>query len=336
MSPLDVLLICGGGSKEHEISLRSATYIYEQLQHDPSIRLHYLEIGKDGVRRDKEGNYCELRKSGELIKNGSEKIFLNFAIPCIHGYPGETGDIQSLFDMMELPYLGAGPEASKICFNKVSTKLWLDRLDIPNTPWEFLYSDSAEQIQKATKFFHQQGGKLFVKASSQGSSVGCYSVQSEEELAKAIKDSLTLSPYCILEKSLNARELEVAVYEHGGEIIATAPGEILAPSDDFYTYEEKYSDSSSSSTEVKAINVSADEIKIIKDYAIKAFKQLKLKHLARVDFFLDPELGLLLNEINTFPGHTSISMFPTLMENNGLAYKEFISSIIKDSARDNQ
>src|SRR5690606_21231950 len=130
-----------------------------------------VEITKDGTRRDINGIRCELRRAGEIVwPESGENAILHYAIPCIHGPPGETGDIQSVFEMMGLPFLGAGPEASILCFNKVSTKLWLDALDVPNTPYLFLSECDADSLALAKTFFDKNGGDLFVKAASQGSS----------------------------------------------------------------------------------------------------------------------------------------------------------------------
>src|SRR5690606_12120259 len=108
----NVLLICGGGGTEHEISLISAQYILTQLKAIEGITPHYVEITKDGTRRDINGTRCELRRAGELVwPESGDSVTLHYAIPCIHGPPGETGDIQSVFEMMGLPFLGAGPEA---------------------------------------------------------------------------------------------------------------------------------------------------------------------------------------------------------------------------------
>lgn len=328
---INVLLICGGDSSEHDISLISANYFLEKLALIPGMTPYYVRIEKDGRRLDKEGRLCELRKSGILVYEGSEApIHLHYAIPCFHGYPGETGDIQSLFDMMELPYLGCGPEASKRCFNKIDTKVWLDVLKIPNTPYTFLSSLDEEERQKANAFF-QEYQDVFVKASHQGSSIGCYHVQSQEELDKAITEAFRLSPSVVIEKTMQARELELAIFEHEGNIITAGPGEIKV--DGFYDFDEKYSETSKTQTSFAAENLT-DQIKEdIERYARIMFKHFHLKDMARIDFFLDNNSKLYVNEINTFPGHTSISLFPSLMEKSGLPYEKFLEQKIKQQSR---
>tara|TARA_R110000868_G_scaffold127493_6_gene335217 strand:- start:17968 stop:18981 length:1014 start_codon:yes stop_codon:yes gene_type:complete len=329
----NVLLICGGGGTEHEISLISAKFILDQLKKIEGITPHYVEITKDGTRRDLEGNRCELRRAGELVwPETDQSVALNYAIPCIHGPPGETGDIQGVFEMMGLPYLGAAPEASRICFNKVSTKLWLDALEVPNTPYLFLSEMTEDALAKARNFFADEGQDLFIKASSQGSSVGCYHVTKMTELDQAIKDAFTFSPYVLLERTVKGRELEVSVYEYQGKLECSAPGEIICPSK-FYSYEEKYSETSKTQTLPKAQNLPAEVIEEIRQYAIKAFRGLKLKDLARIDFFYTDTGKVYLNEPNTFPGHTKISMFPMMMKENGHDYKTFLEYLIATHAR---
>ncbi|OUR94856.1 D-alanine--D-alanine ligase A [Halobacteriovorax marinus] len=323
----NILLLCGGGGSEHDISLISADYILETLKFIEHFNVFKVEIMPNGDRIDQNGELCELRKAGELYypkSKRSEK--LHFAIPCIHGAPGENGIIQSIFELMGLPYLGAGPEASQLCFNKVSTKLWLDALGIANTPYIFLSELNDNSIKKTAKFFEEHKD-IFIKAASQGSSVGCYQVTDAKEIEKTLENAFGLSQYVLIEKTLTARELEVSVYEHQGEIKTTLPGEIICP-DGFYTFEEKYSKGSHTSTDIEAKNLSDEILSKIKTYSAMAFKGLKLRHLSRIDFFLTKDDEVYVNEINTFPGMNPISMFPKMMENDGVKFSQFLKNII--------
>ncbi len=329
----NVLLICGGGGTEHEISLISARFILGHLQDMPGVTPYYVEIRKDGSRVDLAGKACELRRAGELVwPDTNQSVLLNYAIPCIHGPPGETGDIQSVFEMMGLPYLGSNPEASRLCFNKISTKLWLDALAIPNTPYLFLSECDDASLLSARDFFDQHGADLFVKASSQGSSVGCYHSTQADQLERDIREAFKLSPYVLLEKTLHGRELEVAVYEYEGKLECSEPGEIVCPAK-FYSYEEKYSEDSKTQTLPKAKNLAPEVSQQIRSFAMKAFRGLKLKDLARIDFFYTDDGKIYLNEPNTFPGHTKISMFPMMMKENGHNYKQFLEYLIATHAR---
>lgn len=329
MAPKTVLLLYGGGGPEHEVSILSAKYIYDSLSLIEDFTVFQVEICKDQIWRRKGPNcneVCELHNDRKLIINGQE-LEIDFIIPCIHGPPGETGDIQSIFEMIKLPYLGCGPEASKICFNKITSKLWLSSLNIPNTPYTFL--SSINELDKAIQAF-QKWGTIFIKPASQGSSVGCYMVTSLDHLEYTLIEAFKYSPYVLIEKSLVGRELEVSVYQYEGKLHVSDPGEIICPTS-FYSYEEKYAKSSQTKTVIKASNLDKQIIQDIKDYTAKSFRQLKLRHLARVDFFYSNDGEVYLNELNTFPGMTPISMFPKMMENNGHKFSSFLENIIRTS-----
>ncbi|MBC7430368.1 MAG: D-alanine--D-alanine ligase [Bacteriovorax sp.] len=332
MSKKNVLLLCGGSGTEHEVSLVSAKFIEKNLR---EIGLYNVVVVEIGAPRTNDKTFRILNvdgSHGETVEINFKRQLvgkyviadLNYVVPCIHGPPGETGEIQTYLELISLPYFGCGPEASLVCFNKVTSKLWFNAIDIPNTPFEFL--TSIEDAPKAHKLFDQYG-KVFVKAASQGSSVGCYPVSTKSDLDNALKNAFTFSDYVLVEKMVNARELEISTYEFEGKVHASVPGEINCPSA-FYSYEEKYNPNSKTTTEIVAPGLSADVVSKMRDYAIKSFKALKLRHQSRIDFFYTNDGKIYLNEINTFPGATPISMFPKMMENNGHSYLKFISDII--------
>ncbi len=316
MSKKQVLLLCGGGSTEHEVSLVSVKHIKECLTELPDIELTTVEIQKSGEW---------FTESGEKFAFDHKKY--DFAIPCIHGYPGETGDLQSYFEMIGLPYLGCNSETSKMCFNKVTTKLWATALGVPNTPYIFITDSSEESVSKARKFAELHGD-IVIKASSQGSSVGCYLVEKGGDPAETIKKAFSYSPFVLLEKRLKPREIEVSVYHLNGKLQISYPGEIICPSN-FYSYEEKYSNGSQTTTATRAEQLTPEIVAKITEYSRKLYYGLKIRHLSRIDFFLDGE-EIYLNEINTFPGLTPISMFPKMMEANGHSFKEFLSQVIRN------
>ncbi|AEG11586.1 D-alanine--D-alanine ligase [Shewanella baltica OS183] len=329
MSKINLLLLCGGGSAEHDISLMSANYFETSLAKSEQFSVLRVELDKFGQYRTTAGDDCELTNSREIRFRDESKTPwpVDYVIPCIHGYPGETGDIQSYFNLIQLPYFGCESEASSNCFNKITAKMWFSALGIPNTPYIFLnqFDDAAiEQTQAALA----QWGSIFVKAASQGSSVGCYKVDDSDKVAGVLKDAFGYAPYVIVEKTIKARELEVAVYEYNGEVVATVPGEIICDTNTFYTFDEKYAKNSKARTDVVAQHVSAEISEQIRAYSIKAFKGMKLRHLSRIDFFLTADNEILLNEINTFPGSTPISMFPKMLQNHGHDFTEYLSLVI--------
>lgn len=340
MTKKNVLLLCGGSGTEHEVSLVSAKYVEKNLLEMGDLNVYKVEIGKpksqnktqdktfriiDSSQSSLNGKVVEINFKRQLACGNEILCDLHYVVPCIHGPPGETGEIQTYLDLISLPYLGCGPEASLIAFNKVTSKLWFNALGIPNTPFEFL--TSMEESQKAHKLYDKYGS-IFVKAASQGSSVGCYQVFKKNDIDEALRLAFGYSEYVLVEKMVNARELEISTYEYEGVIHASVPGEISCPSK-FYSYEEKYNPQSKTTTEIVAPGLSSETVKQMQQYAIKAFKALKLRHLSRIDFFFTEEGEILLNEINTFPGATPISMFPKMMENNGHAYLKFLGNIIK-------
>lgn len=322
-----ILLACGGDGSEHEISLTSAQYINTKLNEIKDVQVHKVILHRDYWETENKEK-CFLNNKKELIIENKESIKIDYVVPCIHGFPGETGDFQSYLEMINMPYLGSPSEGSKLCFNKISTKLWLSSLEIPNTPYVFLSENTQADHAKAFQAM-RKWGSVFVKAASQGSSVGCYKVTELSKLSESINEAFKYSNQVLIEKCIKPRELEVAVYEYGGKLIATKPGEILTNSETFYSYEEKYDSSSKTTTEIEAKNLTEEQIEQIKQYAIKAFTQLKLKDLSRVDFFLSENNEILLNEINTFPGMTPISMFPKMVENNGHSMVSFLEQCIK-------
>ena len=325
MNTKTIMLLCGGGESEHEISLKSSMYIEENLKNIPNVEYIKVEIKKNGWYCP-NGDKVFFDLDGNLNMTTS-KLKIDYVIPCIHGYPGETGDIQSLLKMSNTPYLGCNSESSKICFNKVTTKLWFDALGIKNTPYIFLQDQSEDALLKASNFLFEHE-EVFVKAASQGSSIGCYKVDNIGELLESIKKAFTYSNVVLIEKCLKVRELEVAAYEMQDQLQVSFPGEIIAPQNSHYTFEEKYSASSQSVTHVKASNLTALQIETIDILSRKAFKFLNLKDLSRIDFFLTEDGEIYLNEINTFPGMTEISMFPKMLIENGHSFQEYLKDKI--------
>jgi D-alanine-D-alanine ligase len=326
----NVLLLCGGGSTEHEVSLVSVKHIKACLESLPNLNVRTVEIDKNGHWLGESGKKYLLDAKGFLRsfeQDGDPGLKIDVAIPCIHGYPGETGDIQSYFEMIKLPYLGCNSETSKICFNKITTKLWATALGVANTPFEFIAELNPANLDRV-KSFQKIHGDIVVKASSQGSSVGCYLVEKDKDPTETIKKAFNYSPFVLVEKRFRPRELEVSVYEFNGKLQISYPGEIICPSK-FYSYEEKYSSDSQTTTSTRAEHLTEEQIKTMTDYASKLYHGLKLRHLSRIDFFLDSGV-IYLNEINTFPGLTPISMFPKMMEANGHLFKDFLDQHIRN------
>jgi len=329
MHQINILLLCGGGGAEHEVSLISGDYLYLQLIKNEHFNVIRVEMTPDGWY-DSNLRAVNFDVNSATLSSSDFSDHIDFAVPCIHGYPGETGDIQSLFELSGVPYLGCGPEASANCFNKITSKLWYDALGIPNTPYLFVCQNTQSKWDHVLDFF-ERWGAVFVKAARQGSSVGCYKVTSKEALIPSIKKAFKYSDQVLVEQALTPRELEVAAYEIGGELQITLPGEIIAPESSFYSYEEKYSEDSHSLTRVETSGLTECQLGEIKEYSHRVFKQMQLKHLSRIDFFLTEGGDVYLNEVNTFPGMTPISMFPKMLVNNGHTVSEFLTQCIESA-----
>lgn len=329
MTNTTILLLCGGGSSEHEVSLVSAGFLQSQLELTPEFDVIRVEMKSDGWYTT-NGELVYLDTNSGTLNSETESTKLDFIVPCIHGFPGETGDIQSMLELAGIPYLGCGPEASTNSFNKITSKLWYDALGIPNTPYIFLSENNRNAFELSANAFNEWGS-VFVKAARQGSSVGCYKVTNIEQLQKALDDAFTYSDQVLVEQAVKPRELEVAAYEYEGQLHLSLPGEVIAPEDAFYSYEEKYSATSHSTTEVVASNLTDEQLALIKDSAHKVFTQMRLRHLSRIDFFLTLNGDIYLNEVNTFPGMTPISMFPKMLENNGHKFADFLANCVRSS-----
>ena len=315
----NLILFNGGESEEHEITLTTCQYLKNILNKLPTYKIHEVTISRQG-QWSYQGQPCQVGQQ-KTLQTKESTIPIDGAIPYIHGHPGETGHLLAYLELCKIPYLGPGYEAAALSFNKASTKHWLREASIPVCPSITLRQ--LGELELAQSFF-QQYRPVFVKASSQGSSRGCFFVDDQKQLKMAVQKALALSPYALLEKAIEGRELEVAVYEYRGELHASPPGEIIVPSGKFYSYDEKYAHSSETQTVTMAEHLPEQITQNIKHHALNAFQQLKLRDLARVDFFYSEKDGIICNEINTFPGLTPISMFPKMLEHHGPPFQDWL------------
>lgn len=322
----NILLLCGGDGSEHEISLLSAKFIEEQLKLTKDFNVIKVMIHNHQFMVD-DNTIGYFDAEGDFVfKN--HKVKIDCVVPCIHGIPGETGDIQSFLNIHNIPFIGCDAESSRYCFNKITTKLYFDALGLPNTPYAIIPLKT-EQYKKTALEFFDKYNDIYVKAASQGSSVGCFHVTKRDDVWDSIVEAFQYSTEVIIEKNIIHRELEVAAYEIDGELKITNPGEIIIPDNLFYTFEEKYSKNSGTITTVTPENLTKEEVAQIRELARRAFIGLKLRDLSRIDFFLSKEDGILINEINTFPGATPISMFPKMLAHNGDNMADFLAKAVK-------
>src|SRR5579862_1831614 len=348
MSPdkkrLRIGVLFGGRSGEHEVSLASAASVIRGLDPDKYEAVP-IGITKEGhwlIGTSAQKMLPEVLKGGQRVmmtadptdaalvrldgSGGGQRLDVVF--PVMHGTFGEDGTIQGLLDLAGLPFVGAGVLGSAIGMDKDVAKRLLQVAKIPVVPWIAVQREdwerNPEEIQQSVekKFEYP----VFVKPATLGSSVGMTKVHSREELAPALNLAAEFAMKILVERSVTAREIEVSVLgNHDPE--ASIPGEIV-PHREFYDYQAKYLE------EGTALLIPAKlkpvQVKKIQQLAVAAFRTLELSGMARVDFFLEKKGGkLFLNEVNTIPGFTSISMYPKLWEASGIGFRELIDKLIE-------
>lgn len=343
MNKLTIGVIFGGRSGEHEVSLVSAASVINSMD---KSKYKVVEIGIDTDGRWLMGENClDSFRSGDtaslqvvsistdphspgLIVGESDHVKIDIFFPVLHGPYGEDGTIQGLFEMMNTAYVGCGVLASSTAMDKIQCKAIWRAVGLPVVPavgftrraWttnsEFLLSDIEEKI----------AFPCFVKPANMGSSVGVTKAKDRAGLICAIDLAAKFDSKILVEKAINAREIECAVLGND-EPVACAVGEIIVGGE-FYDFNDKYLDGKSS-TSVPA-DLPNDWIEKIKGICLTAYKALDCSGLSRVDCFLDRDTNdIYLNEINTMPGFTSISMYPKMAEYYGLNYPELIDKLIE-------
>ncbi len=346
-----VAVLFGGQSDEHDVSLRSARTVIGAL--DPAVYevipvgitrdggwltggdsmrqltarspLFALAVGGDGdVMSLPDDASQELAPmAGSAILSGAVDVIF----PVLHGPRGEDGTVQGLLELANLPYVGSGVLGSAVAMDKAMAKTVLAEAGIPQGPWELVTRATwrAEPETVTARIETALGYPCFVKPANLGSSVGISKVHGPDELAAALDLAAHFDRRIVVERGLDARELEIAVLGNDSPI-ASVPGEIV-PCNEFYDYRAKYVDDGSEL--IVPANVSDDVVARIQDLAVRAFNALDLAGMARVDFFLERGTGALyLNEVNTIPGFTSISMYPMLWAASGIPLQELVERLI--------
>ena len=349
-SKLRVGLVFGGRSGEHEISLRSARSIFDAIDRDrfEVLLLGINRAGRWHVLSDVAFRLLTDRPLAALPDDGNEVILLpapgsqqlvdprqptsaawhiDVVFPILHGTYGEDGTIQGFLELADIPYVGAGVLGSAVGMDKDVQKRLLAAADVPVVPFVSVthaewHAGSATAHTRAAAL----GLPLFVKPANLGSSVGISKVKTIDALDNAVAAALQYDTKVLIEKGINGREIECAVLGNDTPA-ASLPGEIC-PDGEFYSYEAKYIDEHGTALLIPA-PLTANETLAIQQLAVRAFRVLECQGMARVDCFLERDTGqLYVNEINTIPGFTSISMYPKLWEASGLPYRELISRLI--------
>ena len=347
MSKIKVGVIFGGQSTEHDVSVVSGGSVIKNLSKEkyeiypiyisekgewfhyikPVQDIDIFEIGEQPKELEKISNEFETLKKQDII------------FPVLHGLYGEDGTIQGLLELLKVPYVGCKVLASGICMDKVYAKMIFEKANINqakavvvNAKNGYTYVDEelnhiSTTIEGICKIVNEKlKYPVFVKPSNSGSSVGVSKAENDEELKNSIQEAAKYDKEILIEQGINGKEIECAVLGMD-DVKASCVGQILS-ADEFYDYDSKYKNAESKT--IIPADVSKEISEKIRKTAIKAFKAVKGSGLARVDFFVDKETDeIYLNEINTMPGFTNISMYPKLWENCGLTYSKLLDRLIE-------
>ena len=317
-----ILILFGGNSYEHTISCKSAKTILDNIDKSKfkvtsvGIYKNNWYIFNDNLTLLEDntwinGNIKKIDNIIEFLKT-FDKIF-----PIIHGNDGETGALSGLFNLFNIPYVGSDILGHATGYDKEITKIICEHHNIPQTQYLTIYNNKS--LKKIDIEF-----PVIVKPASCGSSIGINIANNIKELNKHIKTAFKYDNKIIIEKFIKARELECAILEDK-ELIVSSIGEIKSINT-FYDYDSKYI---LDSKIIIPANIDKDIIKKIQEYSAKIFKILSLKDLARVDFLYDYENNqIYFNEVNTYPGFTSISMYPQLFQNDKISIKNLITKLL--------
>jgi len=327
-------LIFGGKSPEHGVSLSSARGVLDNID-KTKYKVKEIFINQDGyffsdracLNKVVRGEESKLKKY-DFFKE-SNKVDIYF--PILHGIGGEDGEIQGLIRSVNKPFVGSDVLASALCLNKALFKLTMASENIPQLKFEILnhkqlntveINKKLKQIKRDFKF------PVFVKAASLGSSIGIYKVGTKNELELAVKKASKYDLTVLVEESIvSGREIEVSVLGNSFKDVCLAnPGEVV-PAEEFYSYKDKCCQSKART--IVNTSLSNEISRQIKAIAIKAYLLVGCEGMARVDFFVSKKNKVYLNEINTIPGFTPISMYPKMWEASGLSYQNLISELIQ-------
>ncbi len=331
-----IALLFGGKSAEHEVSILSAKSIYENIDRDlfDVILIGSNMEGENFIFTDDDLNNLE-NKGFESAKKLSIKEFISLikgeidvVFPALHGPYGEDGKLQGFLDFIDVPYVGCNHTTSAICMDKAYNKYILKSENFSILPFEviFKYNFDEKPSEILDKISAKLEFPLFIKPANMGSSVGISKVNDKNELKEAIELAFKYDDVVVAEHGIDAAEFECGIF--GFNNYKASPVGEIKPSHEFYDYEAKYSEEAKSDISIPA-EISEKDAKYIQDECVRAAELFRIRGLSRVDFLMDKNTGkLYLSEINTMPGFTKFSMYPSLAEKMGIPYKELITELI--------
>jgi len=344
MKKIRVGILFGGQSAEHEVSIRSAKNVYDALdksKYEP-VLIGISKIGEWLTLSEQEflklqpsliSNFSAkhnvipslFRNPIEILNQVQDDSHVDVVFPVLHGPMGEDGTVQGMLKLLGIPFVGPGVLGSAVGMDKDVAKRLLRDAGVPIVPFlVFLISEKEKISFEAIK--KELGLPFFVKPANLGSSVGVNKVHSESEFNSAIADAFTYDKKILIEKGINAREIECGVLGNE-EMKASVLGEII-PHHEFYDYDAKYVDEEGAGLQIPA-ELARQQVEQIQDFAIMTCKVLEIEGMARIDFFVDKATSeIYVNEVNTIPGFTSISMYPKLWQESGVSYQKLVDQLI--------
>lgn len=348
MAKVKVGIVFGGKSTEHEVSLQSAKNIVKAIDSN-KFEVSLLGIDKQGQWHLYDSTHfldnaddpahialipstksiqlpaAQNKQIAILEQNGSQLTKLDVIFPIVHGHLGEDGALQGLLRTLDIPFVGAGVLGSAVCMDKDVTKRLLRDAGLQVAPFVTLTRSNRHQYD-FTSVSRLLGTPLFIKPANLGSSVGVSKVHNQEEYQQALDLGFSFDHKVLVESAIIGREIECAVLGND-QPQASVCGEIIL-SDEFYAYDTKYIDDDGAKVMVPAL-ISQEVNDKIRQIALKTFQTLDCLGMARVDVFLTADEQVIINEVNTLPGFTNISMYPKLWQASGLSYTDLISRLIE-------
>ncbi|MBW9171789.1 D-alanine--D-alanine ligase [Clostridium estertheticum] len=331
-----VAILFGGQSTEHEVSRASATSVLKNIN-QTKYDIYPIGITKDGLWFQYTGKVENIEngewETDEYFKmpEGQKVLFnkeVDVVFPVLHGSFGEDGTIQGMCKLYNIPCVGPGVMSSAICMDKIYTKYLLEKFNVKQA--DYVVINASEYLKDKDNLIarieKELGYPVFIKPANGGSSVGITKAHDQKELIVGVIDALKYDRKILVEQAINAREIEVGVLGND-DPKAAIPGEVI-PAKEFYDYEAKYNNAESKLLIPAAL--SEAKLQSIKDEAVKIYKILDCAGMARVDFLVDKETeDIYLNEVNTIPGFTKISMYPKMWQATGKTYVELIDELIE-------
>lgn len=342
-----VAVIFGGKSAEHEISLMSAKNVVNALDPnkyetvligiDPKGHWKYLQEAQTLLNSGKLTKFSENQKNTKEVsvvpgqESGSlttadQTFKIDVVFPVLHGPFGEDGTVQGMLKLLNVPYVGPDVLASSVSMDKDVMKKLLRDSKVPVARW-MCFRRHEKSDFPYSKISKELGATVFVKPANMGSSIGVHKVTSESEYKTAIEDAFQYDNKVLVEEQIKGREIECSVLgnEHPK---ASLPGEVIVTSKDgWYSYDAKYVDDKGADIKIPA-DLPEHMIKKVQETAVNTFKALGCEGMSRVDMFVCPDEKIYINEINTIPGFTNISMYPKMWEASGIKYAELIDTLI--------